>query len=74
MVDTPARLVLKGREKRIMHCIADLDYRATDEFAKPLLVTEFFAKSNACHEDNLLAQDGDLEYLAWYDGVGRWNR
>ena len=64
MMNTPDRLGLKCGEKRRMHCISDLYYWTTDEFAEPFLITEFFAESNTAHEDDLLAQDRYLEDLA----------
>ena len=64
MMNAPARLIVECGEKRTVHCISDLDYRAIDEFAKALLIADFFTESHIPHEDNLLAEDSYLEDLA----------
>lgn len=64
MVNAPARLVVECGKQRSMHCVSNLYYRAANEFAKALLIAEFFTESHATHKDNLLAQDGYLENVA----------
>lgn len=64
MMDAPARLIVECGEKRIMHCISDLYYRATNEFAKALLIANLFTESHTSYEDDLLAQNSYLEDFA----------
>ena len=44
--------------------MSDLDDGSADEFAESLFVADFFAEGDASDEDDLLAEDGDLEYIA----------
>ena len=69
MMNPPARLIVEGGEKSIMHGMSDLYDRATDEFAEPPFVTDFFTERSTPHEDDLLAQDSYLEDLAWPSDV-----
>jgi hypothetical protein len=71
MVNRPACLIVEGAEKSIMYGVSDLYDRATDEFAEPLFVADFFTERSIPHEDNLLAQDSYLEDLAWSSDVSR---
>ena len=43
----------------------DLDDGPAYELAEAVLVADFGADGGAADEDNLLAEDGDLEYFAW---------
>ena len=69
MMNPPARLIVEGGEKSIMHGMSDLYDGATDEFAEPLFVADFFTERSTPHEDDLLAQDSYLEDLAWPSDV-----
>jgi hypothetical protein len=64
MMNPPARLIVEGGEKSIMHGMSDLYDRATDKFAEPRFVADFFTERSIPHEDDLLAQDSYLENLA----------
>jgi hypothetical protein len=52
-----------------MHGMSDLYDRATDEFAEPPFVADFFTERSIPHEDDLLTQDSYLEDLAWPSDV-----
>lgn len=61
MVHGPGRFVGEGGEEGIVHGAADLDDGPTNEFAKAGFVAQLGAEGDGADEDDLLAQDGDLE-------------